>query len=331
MKQRKLGPFNVSAIGLGCMNISMGYGPRPSDDECGRLFNLALDNGYTMLDTAAMYGMGHSENIIGKYLSHRRHEYTLASKCGIFRNDQDKAEINCRPEVLLKTCEDSLRRLNTEVIDLYYLHRVDANVPVEESIGALSRMVEQGKARTIGASEIGDVNLRKAHATHPLVAVQSEYSLWTRTPERKVLATCEELGISFVAFAPLARQFLTGQCTDLTQFDENDIRCTNARPRFEPENFAQNEKLLTPYGKIAERINCSMAQLALAWLLARGDNIIPIPGTKHVDYMIENAGAGDITLDQETVEELDQLINEDTVYGDRYQSALMGSIDSEKD
>jgi len=331
MHQRKLGPFDVSAIGLGCMNISMGYGPRPGDDECGRLFNLALDNGYTMLDTAAMYGMGHSENIIGKYLSHRRHDYTLASKCGIFRNDQDKAEINCRPEVLLKTCEDSLRRLDTDVIDLYYLHRVDANVPVEESIGALSRMVEQGKVRTIGASEIGDENLRKAHATHPLIAVQSEYSLWTRTPERKVLATCQELGISFVAFAPLARQFLTGQCTDLSHFDENDIRCSNARPRFEPENFAQNEKLLTPYSEIADRVDCSMAQLALAWLLARGDNIIPIPGTKHVDYMIENAGAGDIRLDPETVQELDQLINEDTVSGDRYQSALMKSIDSEKD
>ena len=331
MHQRKLGPFHVSAIGLGCMNISMGYGPRPDDDDCGRLFNLALDSGYTMLDTAAMYGMGHSESIIGKYLSNRRHEYTLASKCGIFRNDQDKAEINCRPEVLIKTCEDSLRRLNTDVIDLYYLHRVDANVPVEESIGALSRMVEQGKVRTIGASEIGDENLRKAHATHPLVAVQSEYSLWTRTPERKVLATCDELGISFVPFAPLARQFLTGKCTDLTHFDENDIRCTNARPRFEPENFAKNRNLLTPYGEIADRVGCSMAQLALAWLLARGDNVIPIPGTKHVDYMIENAGAGDITLDQEVVEELDQLINEDTVAGDRYQWKLMNSIDSEKD
>lgn len=331
MHQRKLGPFHVSAIGLGCMNISMGYGPRPDDEECGNLFNLALDNGYTMLDTAAMYGMGHSESIIGKYLSHRRYEYTLASKCGIFRNEQDKAEVNCRPEVLLKTCEDSLRRLNTDVIDLYYLHRVDTNVPVEESIGALSRMVEQGKVRTIGTSEIGNENLRKAHATHPLIAVQSEYSLWTRTPERKVLTTCEDLGISFVAFAPLARQFLTGKCTDLSHFDENDIRCTNARPRFEPENFAQNEKLLTPYSEIANRLDCSMAQLALAWLLARGDNIIPIPGTKHVDYMIENAGAGDISLDPETVEELDQLINENTVSGDRYQSALMKSIDSEKD
>jgi aryl-alcohol dehydrogenase-like predicted oxidoreductase len=331
MHQRKLGPFNVSAIGLGCMNISMGYGPRPDDEESGNLFNLALDNGYTMLDTAAMYGMGHSENVIGKYLSHRRSDYTLASKCGIFRNEEDKAETNCRPEVLLRTCEDSLKRLNTDVIDLYYLHRVDTKVPVEESIGAISRMVEQGKVQTIGVSEISDENLRKAHATHPLTAVQSEYSLWTRTPERKVLSTCEELGISFVPFSPLARQFLTGKCTDLTHFDDNDIRCTNARPRFEPENFAINNKLLKPYGEIAERVGCSMAQLALAWLLARGDNIIPIPGTKHVDYMIENAGAGDIVLDQETVDELDQLINENTVAGDRYQANLMNNIDSEKD
>ncbi len=205
MHHRKLGPFSVSAIGLGCMNISMGYGSLPSDEEAGALFNQALDNGYTFFDTAAMYGMGHSESIIGKYLSHRRNDYVLASKCGIFRNEEDVTEVNGRPEVLKKTCEESLQRLNTEVIDLYYLHRIDHRVPIEESIGALSRLVEEGKIQTIGISETSSRSLRRAHATHPITAVQSEYSLWSRTPERKMLATCRELGVTFVPFSPLAR------------------------------------------------------------------------------------------------------------------------------
>ena len=331
MHSRKLGPFSVSAIGLGCMNVSMGYGPGPGEDQAGRLLNQALDTGYTFLDTAAMYGMGQNETLIGKYLPHRRSEYILASKCGIFRNDEGKAETDGRPEVLLRTCEDSLRRLNTEVIDLYYLHRIDARVPVEESVGALSRMVEAGKVRCIGLSEISTDSLRRAHAVHPVTAVQSEYSLWTRTPERKMLAACKELGIAFVPFSPLGRQFLTGKCGDVTTIPADDIRATIARPRFEPEAFARNSRLLVPYAAIAERIGCSMAQLALAWLLARGDNVIPIPGTRQIDRMVENAGAGDIRLDSETVRELDMLINERTVEGDRYTARVMQTIDSERD
>ena len=331
MQYRKLGPFTVSAIGIGCMNVSSGYGPGPGEDEAGRLLNGALDTGYTFLDTAAMYGMGHNEKLIGKYLSRRRSEYTLASKCGIFRNDAGVPATDGRPEVLLRTCDDSLRRLNTDVIDLYYLHRIDANVPVEESVGALSRMVEAGKVRTIGLSEISSASLRRAHAVHPVTAVQSEYSLWTRTPERKMLSTCEELGIAFVPFSPLGRQFLTGRCGDVTTVPEDDIRATIARPRFEPEAFARNSRLLVPYAAIAGRVGCSMAQLALAWLLARGDYIVPIPGTKHVDYMVENAGAGDLRLDPETVAELDALINEDTVEGARYTAAVMAKVDSERD
>ncbi|MXX17691.1 MAG: aldo/keto reductase [Gammaproteobacteria bacterium] len=331
MHSRKLGPFSVSAIGLGCMNVSSGYGPRPGEDHAGRLFNLALDAGYTFLDTAAMYGMGHNETLIGKYLSHRRDEYTLASKCGIFRNDAGAVVTDGRPEVLLRTCEDSLRRLNTDVIDLYYLHRIDARVPVEESVGALARMVEAGKVRTIGLSEISSDSLRRAHAVHPVTAVQSEYSLWTRTPERKILAACGELGIAFVPFSPLARQFLTGKCGDVTTVPEDDIRASIARPRFEPGAFARNSRLLVPYAAIAGRVGCSMAQLALAWLLARGENIIPIPGTKHIDYMVENAGAGDLRIDPETVDELDALINEDTVEGRRYTDAVMAKVDSERD
>ena len=331
MQQRQIGPFTVSAIGLGCMNVSAGYGPRIDEDEAGRLFNAALDQGYTFLDTASLYGLGHNESLIGKYLASRRNEYVLASKCGFSRTDDDRTVMDGRPEVLVQTCEDSLRRLNTEVIDLYYLHRIDPKVPVEESVGALAGLVEQGKIKTIGLSEINSASLRRAHAVHPITAVQSEYSLWARTPERKILATCAELGVAFVPFSPLARQFLTGHCGDVTTVLEDDIRATIARPRFEPENFAQNEKLLIPFGEIAARQGCSMAQLALAWLLAQGDNIVPIPGTKHMDWMIENAGAGNIALDAATVAELDRLINEDTVAGYRYTDALMASTDSEKD
>ena len=332
MHTRTIGPFTVSAIGLGCMNMSMGYGPRPDEEESGKLLNAALDHGYSFLDTASMYGMGHNEELIGKHLSNRRDEYVLTSKCGIFRGaDKSKIEINGRPEVLMQTCEDSLRRLDTEVIDLYYLHRIDPKLPIEESIGALGRMVEQGKVRSIGVSETSSDSLRRAHAEFPITAVQSEYSLWTRTPERQMLATCAELGIAFVAFSPLARQFLTGRSPDVTELMEEDIRATIARPRFEPENFARNARLLAPYGEIAERVGCSMAQLALAWLLARGDSIVPIPGTKHMEWMIENAGAADIALDQATVDELDELINEDTVAGRRYTDTVFAAADAEKD
>jgi aryl-alcohol dehydrogenase-like predicted oxidoreductase len=331
MQQRQLGPFSVSAIGFGCMNVSMGYGERIDDDESGRLFNAALDQGYNFLDTASLYGLGHNEGLIGKYLASRRDEYTLASKCGFSRKEDGKTVMDGRPEILKQTCEDSLRRLNTDSIDLYYLHRIDPAVPVEDSVGALAQLVDAGKIKAIGLSEVSADSLQRAHAVYPITAVQSEYSLWTRTPERKILATCSALGVAFVPFSPLARQFLTGKCRDVTTVGKDDIRASIARPRFEPENFAQNEKLLIPFGAIARRQGCSMAQLALAWLLARGDNIVPIPGTKHMDWMIENAGAGDITLTAETVADLDLLINEDTVCGNRYTDALMASTDSEKD
>ena len=313
------------------MNVSMGYGPRIADDDAGKLFNAALDHGYRFLDTASLYGLGHNESLIGKYLKSRRDEFVLASKCGFSRTDDGKTVMDGRPEVLRQTCEASLRRLDTNVIDLYYLHRIDPKVPVEESVGALADLVREGKIRTIGLSEICADSLRRAHAVHPVTAVQSEYSLWSRTPERGILATCAELGIAFVPFSPLARQFLTGKCRDVTQLDEDDIRATIARPRFEPENFARNSELLVPFGAIAERVGCSMAQLALAWLLAQGDYLVPIPGTRQMQRMIENAGAAEVELDAATLAELDALINEDTVAGHRYTDALMQSTDSEKD
>ena len=331
MHQRKIGPFNVSAIGLGCMNMSMGYG-KADEKESTRLLNECIDAGYTFLDTASMYGMGHNEKLIGNNLAHRRDEYVLASKCGIVRNSEDKTVIDGRAEIIRQTCEESLTNLQTDVIDLYYLHRVDPKVPIEESVGVLSDLVSEGKINTIGLSEVCAETTYRAHSVHPITAMQSEYSLWTRTPERKILSVCDELDITFVPFSPLARSFLTGVTSNVSQVDESDIRATIARPRFEVENFNKNMELLDPYKKIADEHDCSMAQLALAWILARhGNRMIPIPGTKDVRHMHENAGAGDIALSVEVVQTLDELINEEAVSGKRYTDPLMASTDSERD
>ncbi|MDH3388513.1 MAG: aldo/keto reductase [Gammaproteobacteria bacterium] len=335
MHSRNIGSLEVSSIGLGCMSMSMGYGP--ADDKISaQMLNVAIDAGYRMLDTAAMYGNGHNEILIGNTLAHRRDEYVLASKGGFVKSNDGKPIIDGSARALQKGCEESLKRLQTDVIDLYYLHRLDKNIPVEESVAGLAALVASGKVRAIGLSEVSSETLRRAHAIHPIAAVQSEYSLWSRTPEARMLQTCEELGVTFVAFSPLARAFLAGAAKDVTQLPPDDIRCTNARPRFEPENFVQNQKLLKPYAAIADRAGCSMAQLALAWLLgqintAGARTIVPIPGTKHPEYAVENAGAGDIELDQVTLSELDELINENTVSGCRYTNALMESIDSERD
>ncbi len=324
MRNRKIGSLTVSEIGLGCMNMSMGYGPA-DDDESIRLLNEALDVGYTFLDTAQVYGSGHNEELIGKALSARRNEYVLATKCGLSR-----AGISGDPKGIYESCDNSLKRLQTDVIDLYYLHRVDPDIPIEESTGALSRLVEQGKVREIGLSEVCSENLRRAHAEHPVAALQSEYSLWSRTPERGILDVCDELGVTMVPFSPLGRAFLTGKSADVGQLIETDLRCTIARPRFEPEAFKKNSELLVPYGKIAEENNCSMAQLALAWLLHR-KNDVPIPGTKHIEYMKENAGASGIELSEDTVAKLNALINEDTITGNRYVDDRMAEADAERD
>ncbi|MES9872572.1 MAG: aldo/keto reductase [Candidatus Sedimenticola sp. PURPLELP] len=331
MRTRKIGPFEVSAIGLGCMNMSMGYGPA-DEDESERLLQEALDAGYTFLDTASMYGMGHNEELIGRVLAKRRSEFVLASKCGVSKGEDGGNVLNGRPEVLRRTCEESLRRLQTDVIDIYYLHRLDPDVPVEESVGLLSELVAEGKIRTIGLSEVSTDSLRRAHAEHPVTALQSEYSLWSRTPERRILEACRELGVTFVPFSPLGRGFLTGKAVDVTRMTEDDLRSTIGRPRFEPDNFQRNSKLLVPFAEIAEALECTMAQLSLAWLLAKADGtLVPIPGTKHMSYMLENAAAADISLDESVVRELDQLINEERVAGTRYTAELMESIDSERD
>ncbi len=324
MKTRSIKSLTVSEIGLGCMNMSMGYG-KADDAESAKLLNQAIDVGYTFLDTAQVYGSGHNEELIGNAISSRRNEYVLATKCGLSREG-----INGDPAGILKSCEDSLKRLRTDVIDLYYLHRVDPNIPIEESTEALSKLVKDGKVKEIGLSEVCCENLRRAHKIHPIAALQSEYSLWSRTPERGILDVCEELGVAFVPFSPLGRAFLTGAAKDVNNCDKGDLRLSIARPRFEPEAFRKNSELLKPFAEIAEQHNCSMAQLAIAWLLHRQPGV-PIPGTKHIEYMKENAGASEIVLSDETVAQLDSLINENTVIGNRYTDERMADADSERD
>jgi len=329
MQTRKVGPFEVNAIGLGCMSMSHAYGT-PDVAEAEVALHKALDTGYNFLDTAALYGFGKNEELLGRVLENRRNEYILASKCGIFLDPEGgKRKIDGSPEVIRKTCEEALVRLKTDVIDLYYLHRWDKSIPVEESIGAMSRLVEEGKVQTLGISEVSAETLRKAHAVHPMAAIQTEYSLWSRNAEIAVLDACQELGITFVAFSPLARGFLTGKLTDPdTQLEDGDLR--KNMPRFHTENYAKNMALFADYAKIAEAVGCTPAQLALAWTLAKGEHIIPIPGTRHTDYVIENFGAIDVSLDEETVNKLDALINQDTVAGPRYPAGVQVEIDTEE-
>ena len=335
MHTRKIGSLEVSAIGLGCMNMSMGYGTADRDTSI-KLLNEALDSGYTFLDTATLYGGGHNELLIGEALRTRRNEYILASKCGMERDENGDTIVDGRPDTIKRQCENSLKRLQTDVIDLYYLHRMDGSVPIEESVGALGDLVNEGKLREVGLSEIASDTLVRAHKEFPVGAVQSEYSLWSRTPELKMLETCEALGVAFVPFSPLGRQFLTGKAVNNSLLGPQDIRNTNAKPRFDPAMFGQNVKLLAPYSEVAERVGCSMAQLALAWVLSQQNseghkNLIPIPGTKHIEYMHENRQASEIVLDSATIAELNELINEDKIIGERYTHALMQSIDSERD
>lgn len=329
MQQRALGPFSVSALGLGCMNLSHPfYGPLPSPQDAEALLLQALDRGVTLFDTAALYGCGNSEMLIGRVLAAHRHRFTLASKGGMAMADGGRRIINSRPETLRASCEASLRRLRTDVIDLYYLHRWDKAVPIEDSVGALAELVREGKIRAIGLSEVSAETLRRAHAVHPIAALQTEYSLWTRNPEIAVLDACRELGTTFVAFSPLARGFLPGTLRDVSGFDARDIR--RAMPRFHPDAYDANLLLLDRYRDIAREAGCTPAQLALAWLLNRAPHIVPIPGTTSVAHLEENLGAADVQLDAETMTQLDAVINRHTVRGTRYNAATQTEIDTEE-
>ena len=314
------------------MNLSHAYGAPVSAEQGERVLLAALDAGVTLFDTATLYGFGANETLVGRVLKQHRSRFTLASKCGMQGVDvagdgKLVRVIDGRPDTLRKTCEDSLRRLQTDVIDLYYLHRWDKSVPIEESVGALGELVRRGHIRTVGLSEVSAATLRRAHAEFPITAMQTEYSLWTRNPEIAVLDACRELGVAFVAFSPVARGFLCGGLTDVSTLDAKDIR--RAMPRFAPEAYAANVKLLDGYQAIARDVGCTPAQLALAWLLHQGEHIIPIPGTTNVEHLHDDLGAVNVRLDAATMERLGALINERTVVGNRYNAQSAREVDTE--
>jgi aryl-alcohol dehydrogenase-like predicted oxidoreductase len=328
---RRIGPFEVAPIGLGCMNLSHAYGAPPPSDQAERLLLQALDLGVNHLDTAALYGFGANETLVGRVLKPHRSRIVLASKggmAGVTFADGVKRVIDGRPEAIRRNCEDSLQRLDTDVIDLYYLHRWDKAVPIEDSVGAMSRLVEQGKVRQLGLSEVSAATLKRAHAVHPIAAVQTEYSLWTRNPEIAVLQACRDIGAAFVAFSPTARAFLTGKLRDVTTLDAKDIR--RSMPRFAPENYARNLTLLPTYETLAQEAGCTPVQLALAWLLSRGEHVIPLPGTTSMNHLRENVSAGDVELSASVLARVDALINQHTVTGGRYGAQSESEVDTER-
>jgi aryl-alcohol dehydrogenase-like predicted oxidoreductase len=331
LPQRRLGPFSVSAIGLGCMNLSHAYGAPPPREQAEHLLLGALDAGCNFFDTAALYGFGANETLVGRVLSRHRSRFMLASKCGmtgVTFPDGVKRVIDGRPASIKATCEAALQRLQTEVIDLYYLHRWDKQVPIEDSVGAMADLVRAGKIRSIGLSEVSGATLRKAHAVHPIAAVQNEYSLWSRNPEISLLAACRELGVALVAFSPVARGFLCGELRDVSGLDAKDIRRT--MPRFAPDAFARNLALLSAYEALAAEAGCTPAQLALAWLLAQGEDIIPIPGTTSLAHLHDDLGAATVQLPAGLLARAEALISRDTVVGRRYNAQAESEVDTEE-
>lgn len=322
---RKIGPFTVSAIGLGCMNLSHAYLPRPDATEGARLLLHALDSGVTFLDTAALYGFGANEELLGRTVMHRRAEFTLASKCVLGGSD-GKRGIDGSPEAITRTLEDSLRRLSVEHIDLYYMHRLDPKVPVEESVGALARAVEAGKIGAIGLSEMSAATLRRAHAVHPIAAMQTEYSPWTRNPEIAVLDACAELGVGFVAFSPVARGLLAGGI-GAEGVAQGDLR--GAMPRFQGDNLARNLEMAERFRALADAAGCSMAQLCMAWVLSRGDHIVPIPGTTRIDHLDDLLGTFAHPVPAETLAQVDAMFPPNAAAGPRYAAEAQSQVDTE--
>jgi aryl-alcohol dehydrogenase-like predicted oxidoreductase len=321
--QRNLGRtgLRVSALGLGCMGMSEFYG---STDEAESIATLhrALDLGVNFLDTADVYGNGRNEELIGRALKDRRHELILATKFGHVRDKEGRwIGVNGRPDYIFQCCEASLRRLGVDHIDLYYQHRVDPATPIEETVGAMAQLVQQGKVRYIGLSEAGAATIRRAAAVHPIAALQTEYSLWCREPEAEIFPTCRELGIGFVAYSPLGRGFLTGRIRSLSDLEPTDFRCNN--PRFQGDNFQHNLAIVERISQIAAEKNCTPAQLVLAWLLARGEDIVPIAGTRRCKYLDENSGAIKVTLTAADMARLDQAAPAGVTAGERYSPEAM--------
>ncbi|MBO9575058.1 MAG: aldo/keto reductase [Sphingobium sp.] len=322
---RTLGPLTVSAIGLGCMNVSHAYDVPPSEEDAIRLLNHALDAGITHLDSAALYGSGSNETLLAKAVGHRRKDYILSSKCVLDLIDGNRI-LDARPETIAGSLERSLKRLSTDFIDLYYMHRLDPKVPIEESIGALVRAKEAGKIGAIGLSEMSAATIRRAHAVHPIAAVQSEYSPWVRNPEVAVLDTCKDLGIGFVAFSPLARGFLANGVTR-AEFKAGDIRA--AMPRFQEPNFSRNLELAKRFNAVAAQSGVTPAQLSLGWVMAQWEHILPIPGTRSIAHLDENIGAARLTLARDILDAVDAIFTPGAVVGARYPAAAQAQIDTE--
>ncbi|MGA2864892.1 MAG: aldo/keto reductase [Verrucomicrobiota bacterium] len=324
MKTRELGKsgLRVSALGLGCMGMSEFYGPR-DDKESMATVHRALDCGVTLVDTADMYGPWTNEELVGRAIKGRRHQVVLATKFGIVRdpNDPTKRGVNGRPEYVRSACEASLRRLGVDVIDLYYLHRVDPATPIEETVGAMAELARAGKVRRLGLSEAGPQTLRRAHQVHPITALQTEYSLWSRDPEDEILGVCRELGIGFVPYSPLGRGFLTGQIKRLEELAADDYR--RQSPRFQGGNFQRNLDLVARLAQMAAAKGCTAAQLALAWVLAQGEDIVPIFGTKRRKYLEENLGALSLHLSARDLKRIEDVAPPGAAAGTRYPEAMM--------
>ena len=325
MQYRRLGKSSlvVSALGLGCMGMSQSYGT-PDDQESIATIHHAIDKGITMLDTADMYGGGANEELLAPVLAKRRNEVILATKFGNMRMPDGRfLGVNGSPEYVQSACEASLQRLKISTIDLFYLHRVDTNVPIEDTVGAMARLIDQGKVRYLGLSEAGAKTIRRAHATYPITALQSEYSLWTRDPEGEILATCRELGIGFVPYSPLGRGILTGQVKS-AEFGPKDFR--RMSPRFQGENFQKNLQLVARIEHLAAEKRCTPAQLALAWVLAQGEDIVPIPGTKRRTYLDQNLGALELSLTPAELRQIDGVLPRGAAVGARYPEEYMNRL-----
>jgi len=327
MHARSIAGTPVGLIGLGCMNLSHAYGTPPPAPQATALLRRAVELGVTHFDTAALYGFGSNEALLGAALAPLRRQIHLASKCGMTGIDGRRV-LDGRPETLRRTCFESLARLRTDHIDLYYLHRWDRRVPIEDSVGALALLVSAGHIGAIGLSEVSAATLRRAHAVHPIAALQSEYSLWTRNPEVAVLEECRRLGVAFVAFSPLGRGFLAGDVTDPSTLVPKDLR--RDMPRFAESHFPANARLLAPWRDLARSAGCTPAQLALAWLLHKAPHLIPIPGTTSIEHLQQNVGAAMVRPDAGLLARVEALINPATVSGARYNAAAQSDIDTEE-